>query len=1692
MPVGRTLTPAQQAGNDVLDMWDDYKALNKTQQKGKPGQALRKQMAAKADAAGLTVTTAADGTVTVTRDGKRATRTNGLSGTSEVDNFVPAQQRTPAVRDAALHLAAKVQQGGSEFTGMGVQINSKNLNPRDAKAAAKDIQEGRNTYRAALLLEEIEASLERGYFAVSTGTGLSTQKFEIPTEDFLGEAAVADIRSKQPAPLSDPELDALIAEDATVQQAIQEYGNEDGSIDVARLSADAAGKGVPYLQFMFGLSEETATKFLALTNERASQTTQEAPVTGSAAKSSPEPDGTDSGSGSPTSTQEEVAPAKPTLREQNEAAKAALSDALAEFRAARKKKGNKAYSSVLGVTPFSEEEAAALVKMVKALVKLGAVNSRRVIAGLRAGGFDENDGTDDQLRPLIRQVLKDEGVFRAKSRAPKADAPVAPTTGTATTPRASMEKVAASPAFSDATKAAVKDAGLNDYTPRSQADAVAAVEAYMQRVSLDEAVSLAASDSTALRGDVRTALRQAVLKALNDQMRVANDSNDTATAERLLEDVLRVATAYAGRGTDAGQEIAAYNLMHRFSPEAAVVQAVKQTREKADQAKAAATQKVPGVAKRARAMQKEVVEATVKSEAVAKAKAALSGDPAATTTKEPTAYGARNKFFTKEKLAALRKATGGMLFAAPVSPVVIYEGAYHLEAGVRQFAEWSKKMVRSYGAAIRPRLAEIYDLSKAEYVQQGGDPKLVQSADEVADAIAQEQAEMLATRIQQLVAAPAAPGLKDPVQQLLDTLTAKVREKLVPQPGKTKVAPREAILHALRNQEEYAAVWELAKEQVEAALSADPTLSPDQRTDLLDRLSGFYQETIGQAYATKQAADVVRSGLKELGARLDDIVRRHATEQVDAQVSLVSKLVAGAGLTPQEAQSYAAVVQKEFQRQVQAKRDTILNRLRAKIGVPPTPRKGKTALDKLFETLNLSPITDARVTEILMEQLELPTLTAADVDRLRTLADKVQAAKGERAKSAAVHELLIAQKQIAGITKGALVQAWWYANILSNYTTHIVNFVATGQNVAAEAFLAVGNVAWRKPTLALAPLRGLAKGLRLGVNSAYDAMGTGVSLPRSAEKFDTPNDLEAARDRLSLVLRYVPRLLKASDTFWQSGLREMRAYELAVSEALAAGKTRPTAEIWTDAHNRLYGADALLADAQATARQELPELGSANPAANLLREAQYQMRVHELFTAGRDKALAEAAVGYAAREAFNGELEGGLGYVMSGVSRITEWERGGVKPIKFIIPFVNIITNVTNKTLDWTPYGYVRAVRGSVGIGMGQGPTRKVRQFTAEERGKLAAKATMGALAIGAALAHLTAESISAAGPDEPEKKKLLQQTGWQPYSLHLGDKWVSYKETPLYFALAAVATLKEDEAYNGRSFESDATGYADRAFLVTFAGLKATVMNTPLKSVQELLDVFSTQGPGTSITDRFTRWGKRTVAYSGQALIPLSSLTRQLLRDYEAVMNLPRREANTVVQTLLQDVPGAMGRGGIAYDQLGNPQMVDTDRLVSEAQYRDEDTKKIHAFLLENKVSLPACNRNQSDLAVVKGLKLGQLTRAEQAEYERLPTKQQKQYLAKKAKHIGPMSDAEWSAFYQKRGELLKASLLAEMEDRSFPGTTVVREGLQSLARSNPRAMVQLISELATDAKAQALEFVIKDRSLNPAQYPPDESDDE
>lgn len=190
--------------------------------------------------------------------------------------------------------------------------------------------------------------------------------------------------------------------------------------------------------------------------------------------------------------------------------------------------------------------------------------------------------------------------------------------------------------------------------------------------------------------------------------------------------------------------------------------------------------------------------------------------------------------------------------------------------------------------------------------------------------------------------------------------------------------------------------------------------------------------------------------------------------------------------------------------------------------------------------------------------------------------------------------------------------------------------------------------------------------------------------------------------------------------------------------------------------------------------------------------------------------LDEAAMAYAKQGTFQADLPPALAKLQSVFNH----------PVgKIIVPFFKTPANIGLNVVERTPFAPLSS-RWRQDIAAG-GPQRDMAM----------AKVSLGSLVLTGFALWAAEGNLSGRGPERKEERDALLRTGWQPYSMKLGDKWYSFQGMEPIGALMAIAA---DYAEYARH-EPDADK-VDQVFLGATYGLYEYLKEQPY--LQGIADV--------------------------------------------------------------------------------------------------------------------------------------------------------------------------------------------------------------------------------------------------------------
>lgn len=308
-------------------------------------------------------------------------------------------------------------------------------------------------------------------------------------------------------------------------------------------------------------------------------------------------------------------------------------------------------------------------------------------------------------------------------------------------------------------------------------------------------------------------------------------------------------------------------------------------------------------------------------------------------------------------------------------------------------------------------------------------------------------------------------------------------------------------------------------------------------------------------------------------------------------------------------------------------------------------------------------------------------------------------------------------------------------------------------------------------------------------------------------------------------------------------------------------------------------------------------------------------RVDDLMADARPS---EGALAVADRSVFHGPM----GYLGEKVlAPLQGWSPMGVPVGNVVLPFLRTVYHITARGVDRSPLGAVGtladAARGTYGnvnplkaagranlreqLGKMEGPAPGVAPL-----GERTGDALMGSIAFAGLGLAAAQGNISGKGPSDPEKRKMLQAEGWQPYSVRINGNWVSYTNWgPMAIPLSLAAALHEGE---GKTPLAEAYDVFERG---------ANVL-TEQSYLQGVGAIFKAMDPNSGAT-----FGERQLEGFLNTLVPFGAAINTVGQATDPVLRQP--EKGDVAGAVQARLPGAREALPAQQDVLGrdvaNPQ---------------------------------------------------------------------------------------------------------------------------------------------------------------------------
>jgi hypothetical protein len=1198
-----------------------------------------------------------------------------------------------------------------------------------------------------------------------------------------------------------------------------------------------------------------------------------------------------------------------------------------------------------------------------------------------------------------------------------------------------------------------------------------------------------------IKGDVNAEM---AIMDMNNNMKlairfkIAQKLIDNYEAEGNLDKAVEIYENIAEKVTDAAQGLQSLSTWPKLSPAAAIHMARKSVKKQYDAKAADAKPKTDKIDKEFKKINKESIQEALENiKNIVEKNTFTSGG--AIITELPAGYGQNNKVFTREKYLAAKKSLRGFTFSfaggVPIEKFIDIAG-YHIEATGKDFNKFTRRMKEDFGSKIKPYLKDIYAKTRKQLIDSGYDKNLFLSDEDVNSQIAEQEGKVFEEKLKKAIekkdekAAKAAiaklqeiskedglwgqykqsaanrlknvvltniqkdisgtPSLEQFTDGLVKNMRAKMAE-LLPEPVSNKNIQRpdiEIIGDAFKNLEKYKEVWEQTQKEFQEKYQNFP--------EILEALDAYFGEILDKPFNDKMLSRAISKGLREMGTTISDIVTKHYTVVDNTKQSLADKLVNDAGLSGTEAEALSKAIQKEFDNIATKKKSQILEKMFSKKERKKT--EFRTLEQDLIRLTNLGAFRNDNIVQMYGDKMGWPKLTEENVKELERLATIVQKTEDPIKKRKAVEDLLAYQANIKGTSIMEFVTAVWYANILSGYNTQAVNFGANALNTA----ILFGNLAAQNPKNVKFISKGLIEGIKRGFLEGREVLRTGYSpikgkaeIPTLLERKDFSKSVaNLPKPILKLVnyasnLKYVRRIMVAADVIFFEGQKEMRAYQQAMKQASLENKENPSLNQFDRAIELVGKSDIQLQNIQERVElefdRELDEINNSNlsnkekEAAIKQAEIDKKRRTFDLIEQNRSSDMIRESAEFAAQGTYNYPPQGALGAVAAGINQIIRY----IPVVRYAIPFTNIIANVANETLNYTPAAFFMLKKGGI-------VPYKLSPLTEQQRTDLLYKGIIGTTLMSTVflLTQLKGDDdepileITANGTGDYAKNYALQETGWQPYSLRFkmpnGEYtgWISYQFSPLVTALGYVGNINDLMKYTDADEETIISLMTTSAGMTTASFFQGTFLTGLDDFASAVLDPRSV-GKGQQVMEKILNAG---VSATRALLIP--NLFSQVSQSVQKITNDYKKETReTIMGKFLQDVPYARDIYFNKINILGDPISPDTDKF-----YSANKPNKVIDLLIEKKKVFGAINRKAEEIYDITLGKQRALTDEEFFEYSKEKGQFIKNALLKDYDKFSKMTSSEFGKELAAIKKKATESARYEISDMGSDLTEIVR----------------------------------------------------
>ena len=195
-------------------------------------------------------------------------------------------------------------------------------------------------------------------------------------------------------------------------------------------------------------------------------------------------------------------------------------------------------------------------------------------------------------------------------------------------------------------------------------------------------------------------------------------------------------------------------------------------------------------------------------------------------------------------------------------------------------------------------------------------------------------------------------------------------------------------------------------------------------------------------------------------------------------------------------------------------------------------------------------------------------------------------------------------------------------------------------------------------------------------------------------------------------------------------------------------------------------------------------------------------------------------------------------------------------------------------------------------------------------------------------------------GPRDKTRRDQMPE-GWRPMTVKIGNRYISYSESPLNLLLGAIGGAMDLRRYGKRK---DSDEPMARALALTTGMGNGIMRSGMLSGLAQIWDWASGQGKFSSFVNR-----------SASGLIPMQGMMRNIAEVIDPV----KLDTATFSGTMLQNLPVLRGEGQPMLNEFGEPVRLPGPWLVSRLVTSNKQSDPDATWLGQNKLSLPGVDND-------------------------------------------------------------------------------------------------------------------------------------